>query len=72
MYYKFQIPTIASIIINADRPENFRELTRHAPIFFPAPPVVWIPEIPGRKSRVFVGVSMLCAIRSLFSHFASA
>jgi len=54
MYYKYQYPTISFILTNADRPEHYREKTRHAPTFFPAPHVLWVPEIPGRPSTVII------------------
>lgn len=67
MYYKYQYPSISFILVNADRPEPYREQTRHCPFFFPAPPVLWIPDIPGRKSRIIVGVRYLLPIFSFLS-----
>ena len=72
MRYNYQLPTISFILINADRPEAFREQTRHAPTFFPAPPVLWLPAIPGRESRVIIGVRLFTLMYFFLLSFSSA
>jgi len=52
---KFAYPSIRFVLENADRPEEYRERTRRAPTYYPAPPVVWVPGFAGRLPRIIIG-----------------
>ena len=54
---KDMYPSFAFVIENAELCEHCREATRRAPIYYPAPPLIWVKGNGRELPRIIIGVS---------------